>query len=104
MPSIAERAWMAGVLDLRGRLTYKNNKMRKTRQITLSFDTTETRVLHRMCELTGTQPEMRTQKPLSPVIRRSCIEHCPEAHVHIEEHLMWPKTGRWTVTGSALVV
>lgn len=104
MISQVDLAWMAGIIDLKGRLTYKNNKTRKTRQITLTVDSKEILVVRRLCALTGTKPEVRNTSPVSEYLkRRGCIEHCPEAHVHIEGGFTTGST-RWTMTGTSMVV
>jgi hypothetical protein len=96
---------MSGVLDLKGRISYKNNKLRKTRQVTLMVESKEYPVIRRLSELTGTKPEVRAAKPLSGFIRRGCTVHCPEAHVHVSDvELSMPRIARWTVTGAAMVV
>jgi hypothetical protein len=97
-------AWMAGVVDLKGRLTYKKNRTRATRQITLTVDSKEHLVVRRLCDMTGTKPEYRTTSPLSPeILRRNCVEHCPEAHIHVEGSWQYGSI-RWTVTGASMVV
>jgi hypothetical protein len=95
-------AWMAGVIDLKGRLTYKTNRARRTRQITLNVDSKEFHVVRRLCSMTGTKPEMRTTSPVSDYLKRGCSEHCPEAHVHAEGFAHG--STRWTITGAAMVV
>ncbi len=99
-----ELAWMAGVVDLKGRLTYKKNRTRATRQITLTMDSKEHLVVRRLCSMTGTKPEYRTTSPLSEqILRRNCTEHCPDAHVHVDS--AWTHGSiRWTVTGASMVV
>lgn len=99
------KAWMAGVIDLKGRLSAKQNATRKTRQHTWSVDSKEMIVVRRMCELTGTKPESRANRKLSEIFRRNCTEHCPEAHVHVDyEGLEMPHVLRWTSTGAGLVI
>ncbi len=97
--------WMAGILDLKGRIAYKNNKQRRTRQTVLFVETKVFEIVQAMAAMTGTSPDLKQAKPLSEFIRRGCVEHCPEAHVHVDRMgLMMPQTSRWTVTGAALVV
>src|SRR4029450_3189141 len=97
-------AWMAGVVDLKGRLTYKKNRTRATRQITLTVDSKEHLVVRRLCGMTGTKPEYRTTSPLSPeILRRNCTEHCPEAHTHVDSTWQYGSI-RWTVPGAAMGV
>lgn len=99
--------WVAGVLDLRGRIGFKNNATRHgTRQVTLFVESKEYQVIQRLARLTGTKPDLRPQRPLKDFMRRNCAEHCPEQHVHVGDDfsLAMPPMARWTVTGSALVI
>lgn len=97
-------AWMAGVVDLKGRLIYKNNRTRRTRQITLTVDSKEHLVVRRLCGMTGTKPEFRKTSPLSKeLLRRNCTEHCPEAHTHVDNDWQYGSI-RWTITGASMVV
>lgn len=105
MISVQNLGWMAGVIDLKGRLSYKRNALRATKQITLSVETKEWPVAQRLSALTGTAPEIRDRTPLNEMFRRGCIEHCPEAHVHIDrEGIYMPRSARWTITGAGLVI
>lgn len=99
-----EFAWMAGIVDMKGRIHRKTHAHRRTHQVTLGVETKETAVIERLSRMTGTQPEMRSARALSDMIRRGCTEHCPEPHIHVDEHLSWPKFGRWTISGAGLVV
>lgn len=105
MISVQQLGWMAGVVDLKGRLSYKRNALRATRQITLSVETKEWPIAQRLCALTGTAPEIRDRTPLNEMFRRGCVEHCPEAHVHVDrDGIFMPRSTRWTITGAGLVV
>jgi hypothetical protein len=105
MPTVAQLGWMAAIIDLKGRLSYKKNALRRTNQITLSVDTKEWLVIQRLSQLTGTSPEVRDQTPLNEMFRRGCATHCPEAHVHVDrEGIYMPRSARWTITGAGLVV
>lgn len=95
---------MAGVIDLKGRLTIKNNKARATRQIVLSVESTEIPVVRRLARMTGGRPEARPQAPLKDWMRRGCNDHCPEPHVHIHDHREMPPNLRWTLTGASAAV
>jgi hypothetical protein len=100
--------WMAGVVDLRGRLIYKNNKQRATPQVVLMVETKEEPIVRELARWTGTTPEMRKAQPLKDFMRRACSEHCPEAHVHQiefgDEDRQMPQIARWTITGAGMVV
>lgn len=98
-----DMAWLGGIVDFKGRVVYKKNHTRATRQVTLGVDSKQYPVIRRMCQLTGTKPEQRSSRPLSEMFRRACVEHCPEAHVHVDrEGLMMPGVWRWQVTGAAM--
>lgn len=102
---VQKLGWMAGIVDLKGHIAYKNNKARRTRQTVLFVETKVFEIVQALAAMTGTSPDLKQAKPLSEFIRRGCVEHCPEAHVHVDRvGLMMPQTSRWTVTGSALVV
>lgn len=95
----ADKAWMAAVIDLKGTVIRKHNKMRKTPQLVLYVGTKDARIAERLSSLTGTAPEAHEQKQLGEFLRRGCVEHCKDAHVHT--HKPMPFVTRWSVTGVA---
>lgn len=95
--------WMAGVIDLKGRLITKKNAQRATPQYVLMVETKEFGVVRELANMTGTRPELMAPKKIKEFMRRSCTEHCPEAHVHVaDEFLEMPRMGRWTITGASM--
>lgn len=106
MIEVADLAWMAGVIDLKGRIIVKKNKSRATPQVVLAVQSTEGAVVRRLGELVGTAPEMLKSKPLPDFMRRGCDEHCPERHVHVTPNGTgeMPASARWTVTGVGVAV
>lgn len=98
--------WMAGVVDLKGRLVYKNNKMRATPQAVLTVNSKEFLIIRTLSTMTGTNPEMMKAIPMKDFMRRGCNDHCPEPHVHVSEigPTDMPPIGRWTITGAGMVV
>lgn len=97
--------WMAGIVDMKGRILSKNNKTRKTKQLVLSVDTKEIQIVRRLSSMTGTRPELQAAQPRPEFMRRSCHEHCPEAHIHVgEDPFLMPEIARWTITGAGMVV
>lgn len=99
-----DKAWMAGVIDLKGRITKKVNRARNTPQITLTVMSKALPVIRRLCELTGTSPEIHTARKLD-LVRRNCVEHCPDQHVHVSAYdPLNPYAIKWTATGSAFLV
>lgn len=106
MIPVNKLGWMAGVIDLKGRLVYKNNKQRKTQQTVLMVENKEMAVIRELGSLTGTAPELIKAKALQDWMRRGCVDHCPEPHVHVSEYygLQMPRMARWTITGAGMVV
>src|SRR6188474_1767126 len=96
--------WMAGIVDLKGRLVYKNNKTRATPQVVLTVETKEYPIVKALGVLTGTRAEFRRAQPLKEFMRRACADHCPEAHVHVADEREMPQVARWTITGAGMVV
>lgn len=101
MIPIHDLGWMAGVIDLKGRMLIKQNKMRKTRQIVLAVESAERPVIKRLSAITGTSPEYHAVRPIKDWMRRACNDHCPEAHVHVHDEREMPAVSRWTITGAA---
>lgn len=95
----ADMAWMAAVLDMKGRITLKQNKDRRTPQVVLHVDTKETRVARRLALLTGVAPEPH-EKQVTAFARRGCAEHCLEPHIHVDTKWQMPETTRWALTGA----
>jgi hypothetical protein len=100
-------AWMAAVIDVKGAVTVKRNKMRRTPQVVLYVSTKEARVARRLGSLTGVAPEPH-ERQASPFARRGCREHCLEPHIHVREDgdYPWqmPEVTRWSLTGAAMAV
>lgn len=102
--SMASLGWMAGIVDLKGRLHFKANQKRVTTQTTLTIDSKDVGIIRQLGLLTGTKPEFKNTKSLGDFIRRGCNEHCPEAHVHVHDKEWIAEISRWTITGAGLVV
>lgn len=100
---VHQLGWMAGVIDLKGSIVRKNNKKRATPQIVLMVETRHFFVIRELSRMTGTQPELQHEKHLKEFMRRGCIEHCPEQHVHSNISTM-PAIARWTVSGVAMAI
>lgn len=104
---ITDLAWFAAILDVKGRLYNKKNGMRATPQVVLTVDSREPAIIAKMSRMTGTKPEMNKARLFGEFLRRGCVEHCPESHVHVNSEELNAKLGdmgRWTVTGAAVVV
>lgn len=98
-------AWLAAIVDFKGRIVYRNSKQRKdTPQISLTVQCKELAILRAMSAMTGTTPELMKSMPLSTIMRTGCQEHCPDKHVHADRGGFMPKTARWTVSGAPMHV
>lgn len=107
---VQKLGWVAGVLDLKGRIITKNNKQRATKQFVLIVETKDIRVINELCSLTGTHVELKAERNMPDWMRRPCTEHCPEQHVHVHSGRKgdydWkmPAIARWTATGCTAAV
>ena len=102
-----EKAWVAAMIDSRAHIVRKVNKQRAagSEQIVLQLETRHSEIAQRLSAMTGTSPEELAHKMPGPeLMRRSCIEHCPDAHVHVDTLAMMPKITKWTVTGASAAV
>lgn len=106
MITTAKLGWMAAVIDLRGHLVFKQNKERAqgSRQIVLVVDSKLPGVVRELCTLTGTKAEAKIERKMREFMRRSCNEHCPEAHIHVNDERVMPGIYRWTITGMGLAI
>jgi hypothetical protein len=103
---ITEIAWMAGVIDFKGRISTKNNPLRNTPHITLYVETKNVQVVKRLAKNTGLKPDAQMEKPLRDFMRKGCTLHCPQAHEHVGvlvDNVM-PAMMRWTITGAGIAV
>lgn len=108
MIPVDKLAWMAGIIDLKGRIIRKNNKQRKTQQVVLMVETKIIPIIRELSTLTGTNPEYIQGSNVKEWLRKGCAEHCPERHVHVESTndypQMMPPHGRWTITGAGAAI
>lgn len=98
-----ELGWIAGVIDMKGVITKKNNQKRATPQIAMVVDSRHLDIIARLSRYTGTDPTGQQRTPKKEWSRRNCVEHCPYQHVHVQE-VTFPEMARWQVSGSSLVV
>lgn len=94
-------AWVAGVIDMKGKLVRKRNKNRVTPQVVLWVESRDGSIVRGLSQLTGTNPELMNPE-FASFNRRGCVEHCPDEHVHVAEFSI--QTARWTISGLALGV
>jgi hypothetical protein len=108
MMPISKLAWMAGVIDLKGKVVRKNNKMRKTQQLVLMVETKHLFITRELGSLTGTGPELQRPRATPDWMRMGCVEHCPEKHVHVARYPggldNMPAIARWTISGASMAV
>lgn len=106
--TLAEIGWVAGVIDLKGRIAVKRNATRATPQVILYVESKNHEVVRRLAHNTSMRPEPKTERPLKDFMRRACSTHCPADHVHVGskniEELSLPSLMRWTITGAGIVV
>jgi hypothetical protein len=103
---VGQLAWMAGIIDLKGKITYKVNQKRAagSKQITLYVESVQFPVIKKLGELTGTNPELKTTRERHEGwYRRGCDEHCPTQHVHVVAG-EFPPAARWTISGAPMAV
>lgn len=97
----AQLGWMAGILDMKGKVVVKRNQMRATPQVVLYVESGILTIVRELGRMTGTKPE---PKPMSTAIwhRKGCSEHCEDAHIEVDStHKL---VSRWTATGVAAAV
>lgn len=103
-----DKAWAAAMIDSRGYVQVKNNKERApgSEQICLIVRTKHHEIAERLCAMTGTAPLLLNRKKVSPeIMRRGCIEHCPQAHVHVSDSIaLLSMITTWTCTGVAAAI
>lgn len=98
-------SWVAGILDMKGLIIRKKNQQRKTPQLVLMVETKQFGVVRELSRLTGTSPELQERKETKDWMRKGCVEHCPERHVHVTDtDSVMPPIARWTTTGAAAAV
>jgi hypothetical protein len=95
--------WMAGVIDLKGKIITKTNKQRATPQIVLLVESKDFAIIRELSSLTGTNPEMMKEQRAPEWMRRGCREHCPDKHFHTVTTTM-PSVARWTLTGAGAAI
>lgn len=105
---IQKLGWVAGVLDLKGKVITKKNKQRATPQFVLMVETKDRTIINELCSLTGTHVEVRDARTMPEWMRRPCTEHCPDKHEHVHSgrDYDWkmPPISRWTATGCTAAI
>lgn len=109
MIPVAQLGWMGGILDLKGRVLYKNNQSRApgSRQMVLAVESTSMPIIRELARMTGTNPELKRIDPnRAGWLRKGCQEHCDSAHIHVTgvDGKEFPASARWTITGTGMAI
>lgn len=99
----SQLAWMAAVVELKGRIRRSETKARSTPLFRLVVEVRQLHVAERLARMTGTKVSYSAARPVnSTTSRRQCTEHCPEPHQHVLT--VMPAIGRWDVSGVGLII
>lgn len=99
---VREFAWMAGVLDTKGRISKVRAASRSAPMYRIIVETSQIEVTRRLAQYTGTRMAVAEQRKMTPMARRGCSEHCPDAHNHVTARM--PTIGRWDMSGVGAVI
>lgn len=91
--TVADLAYLAGVLDTRGLITTR--RAGETLLPLVALSTGDTRLLGWLAEITG----MRAIETRRDYTRVGCSQHCAQKHQHIVS-----VSGRWSVSGAKATV
>jgi len=93
-----QKAYVAGVVETRGKIRFTNDPNRKTNQLILQVRTAHVTIATRLSELTGTAILPQDAKTIQYTDRRGCTMHCPEPHVHVLSAEI-PEQAIWSISG-----
>jgi hypothetical protein len=79
MISETDKAWIAGVIDTRGRITL-DRKASPTGFYTLRICVARDSLMQRIHEMTEVRRDIMRGRSYD---RKGCMEHCEEAHIHV---------------------
>jgi hypothetical protein len=102
MIDIPQLAWMAGILDMKGKLRVVDVPTRCSPLYIATVESSRLTVIRRLASYTGSRPEYFKARALVTRSRRGCAEHCPEPHQHVRPVL--PGGGRWHISGAGAVI
>ncbi len=97
-----EMAWMAAVIDMRGKTRRSCHVSRRTPLLMLYVESRHLPVLRRLGRYSGSRIEVEQAKALPASMRKQCAAHCPDAHQHVQTVL--PEIGRWHISGAGAAV
>ncbi len=98
----SEKTWVAAIVDTRGRITSTTTIHRASAHLRLRVTNRNTRLIDRLCQLTGVEPSILASRQIDQTDRRGCVEHCPTAHIHT--HTEMPVMAVWALTGAGAAV
>lgn len=99
---VAQLAWMAGVIETRGKIRVTVNPQRaKTSQLILQVQSQHLPIVNRLGELTGIKVDPKPPRTIESS-RRACTEHCTESHVCVIAEL--PEMALWSISGSGAAI
>jgi hypothetical protein len=100
----AKRGWVAAILDMKANVIRKNNKSRATPQVVLMVESKNWNMIRELARLTGSVAEPQKVRSAKDFMRRGCMTHCPEPHVHVDDVWTLPPIARWTITGAGAAI
>jgi hypothetical protein len=100
----AKLAWVAAILDQKGRISRIPNQQRATPQIVLRVTSANLAVVNHLCALTGSTEDRKLRRTKKAWMRRGCTTHCPEPDIEYPGTGDYPEYGCWSVTGAALII
>ncbi len=96
-----QKAWMAGIIETRGKIHFTNDPSRRTNQLVLRIATARTNLASRLAALTGVKTHLNQARTIT-ADRRACVEHCDDAHVHVVAEI--PEVAVWAISGAAAAI
>lgn len=101
--TIASLAWMAGVVETRGKIQRVDSPLRKNVMLRLRVQSRHIPLVERLATYTGVLLTYHAEKTLTVRNRKSCADHCPEPHVHVEGAEL-PRMACWAVSGAGAAI
>src|SRR6266699_2830592 len=93
-----QKAWMAGIIEIRGKIRFTNDSARKTNELVIQVRSTQTAVIRRLCEMTGTNISTQAARVIVVTNRRPCTQHCEEPHSHFSGEIC--ENAVWSISGA----
>jgi hypothetical protein len=100
---VIELAWMAAVIELKGRFRKYDTDSRATSMYKLMVEVSQIHVAERLAKLTGTKVSYSEPRDMNAAAgRKACREHCPTPHHHVTATM--PRIGRWDMSGAGVII